>query len=304
MTVAPSSLLTALTVQDTGAHTRDRLFLGPGMPATSSSDRSFGGQVMAQALIAASHTIDDDRLVHSMHGYFLRPGRASDPITLEVAELYTGRSFATRRTQAFQDGVPIMSLIASFQTEDEGIEHQAPFDMSSVPDPESLRNLRQKYAHLENERRASKVLQRPIEFRYVNDEDILLEPAPKRAEYYVWMRTYDKLPDDPAVHRAALCFGSDYLLLEPVLREHGIAWVEPGLKAASLDHSMWFHRDFRCDEWLLYVLSSDTSQGGRGLSHGRFYRQDGTHVATVAQETMVRAPGRTPVAHDTDSAEA
>jgi acyl-CoA thioesterase-2 len=250
--------------------------------------RVFGGQVLAQALTAAQRTVVPERPVHSMHGYFLRAGDSSEPITFAVERLRDGRSFSARRVHALQFGRPILSMIASFQSAAEGLDHQAP--MPAVPAPESLPTLREHYAGLDTPDARYWTRQRPMDLRHV-EPPIYLEPDPERRTHQaVWMRTVGTLPDDPALHAAVLAYASDYSLLEPVLRGHGRAWSEPGLKAASLDHAMWWHRPGRADEWLLYVQDSPSAQGARGLGIGRVYSRDGALVASVAQEGMLRVP--------------
>jgi len=285
--VDTTDLTAMLGVIDSEARTHDDIFTGPAV--ATPHGRAFGGQVLGQALTAAGATVPDDRELHSMHGYFLRPGDAGQRMTFEVARLYDGRSFSTRRTQVYQRGDVIMSMIASFQEPSSGLEHQDPFDMSFIPDPESLATVWEKYGHLADGGRASWVLNRPFDLRYI-DSDILLRVDEAAHSQRVWLRARDTLDGPQLLHSAALALASDYLLIEPVLRTHGIPWATPGFKAASLDHAMWFHRPFRADDWLLYVLESPTSQAGRGLSTGRFYDQNGTLVASVAQEAMVRAP--------------
>lgn len=278
-----------LTVLDVGARTGYDIFTGPTLPTPHG--RAFGGQVVGQAVAAAGETVDSDRLIHSMHGYFLRPGDSEKKMTFEVARLYDGRSFSTRRTQVWQDGDVLMSMIASFQEVSDGLEHQAPFDMSVFPDPTDLPSVWERYGHLaEHSKQASWLLNRPFDFRHV-ESDIVLDVGERRSDQHVWLRTRDQLPDTHILHAAALAFGSDYMLIEPLLRNHGIPWATPGMKSASLDHSMWFHRPFRADEWLLYVLDSPTAQAGRGLTHGRFYNRAGELVVSVSQESMLRMPG-------------
>ena len=284
---ASQGLLDMLTVIDSGARTREDILIGPPLPTPHG--RSFGGQVLGQAIAAAGSTAPRDREIHSMHGYFLRPGDADASMTFEVDRLHDGRSFSTRRVQAYQHGEARMSMIASFQTDDPGLEHQERLDLSGIPDPESLPTVWDKYGHLSGNGRASWVLDRPFDFRYV-ESDIILQVAERTSRQRVWMRSREAFDAAPLLNAAALAFGSDYLLLEPVARRHGLPWATPGMRAASLDHAMWFHRPFRVDEWLLYELDSPTSQGGRGLARGRFYDRDGVHVATVAQESMMRLP--------------
>lgn len=284
---AESELLAMLSVVDSEARTREHILTGPPLPTPHG--RSFGGQVIGQAITAAGTTVAEERELHSMHGYFLRPGSSSQRMTFEVARLHDGRSFSTRRAQAYQEGVVLMSMIASFQAPEEALEHQERLDMSRIPHPDELPTVWQKYAHLADNHRASWVLNRPFDFRYL-ESDIVLRVEQQTSRQGLWLRARDTLPDTQLIHSAALAFASDYVLMEPVLRRHGIPWATPGLNTASLDHAMWFHRPFRADDWLLYELDSPTAQGGRGLAHGRFYNTSGDLVASVAQESMIRVP--------------
>jgi acyl-CoA thioesterase-2 len=227
-------------------------------------------------------------MVHSMHCYFLRPGRANDGLTFEVARLNDARSFSVRRVQVYQDTDVIMSMFASFQEVQEGLEHQERFDVSAIPPPEGLQSQSERYGDLAQDGRASWVFSRPFDLRYTTS-DILLSVDDQSPQQMVWVRATSELDSRPILHRAALAFGSDYTLVETVLRAHGIPWATPGIRAASLDHAMWFHRPFRADEWLLYVHDSPTSQGGRGLIHGKFFNRAGELVASVSQEATVRA---------------
>ena len=276
-----------LAVTDLGARTHYDVFTGPALPTPHG--RSFGGQVVGQAIAAAGQTLPEGRNIHSMHGYFLRPGKSDKKMTFEVARLHDGRSYSARRTQAYQDGEVLMSMIASFQDETDGIEHQETFDLSSFAPPESLPSVWDLYGHLAEQRQASWILNRPFDFRYVEGDIVLHVPEPA-ATQHVWIRSRSEMPDESLFNAAALAFASDYLLIEPVMRAHGIPWATPGMKGASLDHSMWFHRPFRVDEWLLYEITTPTSQAGRGLAHGRFFNRDGEHVASVSQESSVRLP--------------
>lgn len=286
--IASPDLLTMLSVLDSGARTREDILTGPAFPTPHG--RSFGGQVLGQAIAAAGTTAPEDRAIHSMHGYFLRPGDSEERMTFEVDRLHDGRSFSTRRVQAYQGGQVLMSMISSFQEEDSGLEHQEPIDLDAVPDPDSLPSVWEKYGHLASAgSRASWVLNRPFDFRYV-ESDIILDVAEQCNRQRVWLRSRDTFEVPGLLHAAALAFASDYLLLEPVMRQHGVPWATPGMRGASLDHAMWFHRPFRVDDWLLYELESPTAQGGRGLTHGRFYDREGALVASVSQESMVRLP--------------
>jgi acyl-CoA thioesterase II len=282
-----SGLMAALDLTDTGARTSEDIFTGPSqwMPG----GRIYGGQVLAQSLVAANRTVDEDRFVHSMHAYFLRPGSVDLPITFSVDRIHDGRSFSTRRTQAYQDGLPILSMIASFQDVDEGLEHEvAP--PTNLPDPESLPTTAEILDGVDHPVARFWATERAFDIRHI-DQPIYLRPdSDRKPESAVWMKAVGTLPDDPRLHRAALAYASDHTILEPVMRGHRIAWVAPGLKVASLDHAMWWHRDGRADEWLLYVQESPNAIGGRGLSLGRIYDRAGHLLASVAQEGMIRIP--------------
>lgn len=285
MSVMPD-LIEMLSLHDSEARTHYDIFTGPALPTPHG--RSFGGQVLGQALAAAGETAALDRTIHSMHGYFLRPGDAEQRMTFEVARLHDGGSFSTRRVQAYQNGEILMSLIASFQTDEPGLEHQSDYDMSSIPAPDTLPTVWEKYGHLADTR-ASWMLNRPFDLRHV-DSDITVRVTEPGNTMRVWLRSRDNIEAGQMIHSAALAFASDYLLAEPILRQHSIPWATPGLRVASLDHAMWFHRPFQVDEWLLYVLETPSSQGARGLTHGKFYNQAGQLVASVSQECMIRPP--------------
>ncbi|MBH0053856.1 MULTISPECIES: acyl-CoA thioesterase II [unclassified Salinibacterium] len=282
-----AGLLTALDLTDTGARTSEDIFTGPSqwMP----QGRVFGGQVLAQALVAAQRTLAEDRVVHSMHGYFLRPGDVNLPITFSVDRIHDGRSFSTRRTQAYQDGVPILSAIASFQDDDEGLDHQ--IDMpADLPDPESLPTTAESLASVDHPVARYWSSQRPFDMRYVTSPIFMSVDGGNVPHQAVWLKSVGPMPDDMNLHRAALAYASDYSILESIMRRHDLAWVTPGIKVASLDHAMWWHREARVDEWLLYVQESPNAIGGRGLSLGRIYDRAGRLIASVAQEGMVRPP--------------
>jgi acyl-CoA thioesterase-2 len=281
-----ASLLAVLDLASSDARTTEDIFTG--VSQSMPLGRVYGGQVLAQAIVAASRTTPPERAVHSMHGYFLRPGDSTKGITFAVDRIHDGRSFSTRRTQAFQEGLPIFSMIASFQDEDPGIEHQAPIP-DDVPDPEDLPDLED---HLTGLHPMSKRLftDRPIDVRHVDGPIYARVDGAHVPRQAVWMRTRRELPDDAGIHRAALAYFSDLTIQESVLRAHGVAWATPALKLASLDHAMWWHRPGRADDWLLYVQESPNARGGRGLSTGRIYSRDGVLLASVAQEIMVRVP--------------
>lgn len=282
-----SGLLAALDLTDTGARTSEDIFTGPSqwMPL----GRVFGGQVLAQSLIAAQRTIGAERVVHSMHGYFLRPGQVELPITFSVDRIHDGRSFSTRRTQAYQDGLPILSAIMSFQDDDDGLEHQV--DMpTDLPEPESLPSVAESLVDVDHPVAKFWATERPFDMRHVPSPIYLTVEGEHVAHQAVWFKAIGTLPDDPNLHRAALAYASDYSILEPILRRHGVPWATPGLKAASLDHAMWWHRFGRVDEWVLYLQESPTAIGGRGLALGRIYSRDGRLLASVAQEGTIRVP--------------
>ena len=282
------SLLEVLDLSDAaGAQTDEEIFVG--VSQEQPAQRVFGGQVLAQAVIAAIRTVDIDRPVHSMHGYFLRPGDANAPITFGVQRLRDGRSFSARRTHAYQNGVPILSMIASFQVPDAGIEHQDPMPLE-VPDPESLPTAADLLGRFNHPVAQAWAFERPFDIRHLDGSIYLTVDGDRVAAQGVWIKTVGPMPDDPNLHRAALAYASDYTLLEPSLRRHGISWVSPGLSIASLDHAMWWHRPVRVDEWLLYVAESPSASGARGLNLGKIFDRSGQLVASVAQEGMIRIP--------------
>ncbi|WP_121059329.1 acyl-CoA thioesterase [Microbacterium telephonicum] len=280
-------MLRVLDLTGGAARTTEDIFTGDSHPMPGG--RVFGGQVLAQAVIAAERTTDDDRVPHSMHGYFLRPGDASRGLTFSVDRIHDGRSFSTRRTQAYQDGVPIFSMIASFERETPGLDHQATMP-ADVPDPDELAAAADAQAiHPLSQRLLA---DSPIEVLHAEGALYRAAAEPAVARQNVWVRTRRRIGDDPALHRAVLAYLSDLTIQESVLRAHGVAWADAGLKVASLDHAMWWHRPARADEWLLYSQESPSASGGRGLSTGRIFTRDGELVATVAQEIMVRTGAR------------
>lgn len=248
----------------------------------------FGGQVLGQALMAASRTVEADRAVHSMHAYFLLPGEHA-PIDYSVDRVRDGRSFTTRHVLARQQGRIIFEMAASFQTADRGMEHQLP--MPDTPGPEGLPSeLEQRLAmgeRLPVRWRVKGTQPHGIEYRRVEPDD-LLAPLPRAGGSAIWMRAVAPLPDDPVIHRALLAFASDHGLLRAAMVPHGLSFMAGRVRAASLDHAMWFHRDFRFDDWLLYVIDSPSASGARGLCRGSVFTRDGTLVASSAQEGMLR----------------
>jgi acyl-CoA thioesterase-2 len=249
----------------------------------------FGGQVLGQALSAAVQTVPADRHVHSFHAYFLRTGDVLAPIVYNVDRARDGGSFTTRRVVAIQHGEPIFNLSASFQKEEPGFDHQTP--MPEVPPPESVEGDGERFARFANvalKASLARVKDRPFELRTIDPEDDPIHPTPMAPKRHLWVRAVDKLPDSQALHSYLLAYVSDYSLVASALLPHGVTWYTPGMKVASLDHAMWFHRPFRIDEWLLYAIESPSASGARGLARGSFYTQDGKLVATCVQEGLTR----------------
>ncbi|GAA2526823.1 acyl-CoA thioesterase II [Microbacterium mitrae] len=286
-----AAMVEALDITDMSARTTEDIFTGKTLPMPHG--RIYGGQVLAQAIVAASRTLPETRHVHSMHGYFLRPGDATTTVTLSVDRIHDGRSFSTRRVQAFQEGVPIFSMISSFQDDDKGVEHQDAMP-AGIPDPEDLPNSVDVLAEQMGPGWSDFFMATPLEQRYVTSPIQVAVTGERTATNAVWVKTRKRLPDDPWLHRAGLAFLSDTSIQDSVLRAHGVPWITKGLKIASLDHAMWWHRDARVDEWLLYVQNSPNAINSRGLAQGRIYSRDGALVASVAQEIMIRVPADTP----------
>ncbi|HEX6940964.1 MAG TPA: acyl-CoA thioesterase II [Longimicrobiales bacterium] len=251
--------------------------------------RIFGGQVLAQALIAARRTIEEDRTAHSLHGYFILPGDLQIPVVYFVDRLRDGRSFTTRRVTAIQHGRAIFNMSASFQVSESGPEHQ--IEMPDVPPPESiapeLALIREMADRIPESLRNVLTQDRPIDFRPVDPVDPF-RPEPRPPVRYMWLRTIGSMPDDLLMHQAVLAYASDYGLLGTALLPHGLSFRMPNLQVATLDHAIWFHRPFRIDEWLLYAMDAPTAGGARGFTRGSFFTRDGTLVASVAQEGLTR----------------
>ena len=249
----------------------------------------FGGQVLGQALSAATQTVPPERVVHSLHGYFLRPGDVKRPIVYDVDRIRDGRSFTTRRVVAIQKGRAIFNLAASFQVVEPGIDHQD--EMPDAPAPESLLSERELVAKFSDKipaaMRQKAMSERPIELRPVDPLDPT-NPEIRPPRRMVWYRAVAALPDDPSLHRYLLAYASDFRFLGTAMKPHGLSWLQPGVQIASLDHAMWFHRPFRMDDWLLHVMESPSAGGARGLARGRFFSRDGTLVATTSQEGLIR----------------
>ncbi len=251
--------------------------------------RVYGGQVIGQALVAASRTVPEDRQAHSLHGYFLRPGDTTIPILYKVDRIRDGRSFTTRRVVAIQHGRAIFNMSISFQVPEAGFDHQLP--RPEAPGPDRLSD--------ENELRAEWVSKmpreyadwangsHPIEIRPVDPMNIFA-PEKRAPQQMCWMRARNRLPDDQRLHQCVLAYLSDWSLLDTALLPHAVSYTDGNLQMASLDHAMWFHRPFRADEWLLYVQDSPSASGARGLNRGLIYDSEGILVASAAQEGLMR----------------
>ena len=258
--------------------------------------RVFGGQVAAQALVAAGRTVPADRTAHSLHSYFLRMGDPGAPIVYSVDRIRDGRSFTTRRVVAVQHGQPIFHLSASFQTYEEGLEHQADDAARSRPGDAAHGGTRccPRYADVFTDPGVMDRLleaRAAVDLRYVGRPAVRQRRHPAEPRSQVWFRTNGKLADDPLLHVCMATYVSDMTLLDSVLLAHGRGgWAVGDVVGASLDHAMWFHRPFRADEWLLYDQESPSASGGRGLGQARIYTQDGRLAITVIQEGVVRVP--------------
>jgi acyl-CoA thioesterase II len=255
--------------------------------------RVFGGQVFAQALVAARRTVEEGREAHSVHGYFLREGDLTTPIVYFVDRPRDGRSFTSRRVTAIQHGEAIFHLSASFHVVEPGIDHQLP--MPDVPAPESLSSeldLIREHAHLIPEPiRAIWTQDRPIDLRLITPRNPFVPGeaiGPVAARRAAWFRVVDRIPDPTIVHQAVLAYASDYGFLPTALLPHGLTMRDRRVQIASLDHTLWMHRPFRADEWLLYVSDSPSAHGARGFVRGQVFTRDGALIASVAQEGLIR----------------
>lgn len=252
------------------------------------SPQVFGGQVIGQALSAAQNTVEG-RVAHSLHAYFLRRGDVKSPIIYEVDRARDGGSFSNRRVVAIQHGRPILNLAASFQSPEEGLEHQS--DMPEVPGPEGLKDLtevaKDMLAYIPSKMRRFLTDKRPFEFRHVEPVDF---EVPKKAppKKHIWIRAVDVLPDNPVLHQNLLTYVSDYELLGTATLPHGLSFTRGSVIMASLDHALWFHGEVKMDEWLLYAMDSPNSSAARGLARGQFFTRDGRLVASTTQEGLMR----------------
>ncbi len=251
--------------------------------------RIYGGQVLAQALVAAARTVEEDRPLHSMHGYFILAGDLTLPVVYFVDRLRDGRSFTTRRVTAIQKGEAIFTMSASFHRHEEGPEHQAP--MPDVPPPEALEPelevVRARADSLPEGVRGVLTQDRPLDFRPVEPLDPT-GPEDAVEVRHIWVRPVGEVGDDPVRHQALLAYASDYGLLRSALLRHGVTVLSPNVMVASLDHAIWYHLPARVDDWLLYVVDSPSAGGARAFVRGSFYTRDGRLVASVAQEGLFR----------------
>jgi acyl-CoA thioesterase-2 len=248
----------------------------------------FGGQVLGQALMAAGRTVED-RLAHSLHAYFLRPGDATTPIVYSVERVRDGKSFTTRTVKAIQHGEIIFTMMASFSIAEDGLDHQMP--MPTVPAPEELKSeleLRRMVAPFVPEKmRAMMERDRPIELRPIDPiNPFALTPQPPHRAH--WMRSQMALPDDPFLHQCLLAFASDFALMGTAMLPHAVHFMQPSMQCASIDHAMWFHRPVRMDEWLLYSMDAPSASSAKGINRGLIYDRNGVLIASTAQEGLMR----------------
>jgi acyl-CoA thioesterase-2 len=254
--------------------------------------KAYGGDLLAQACTAAVATVDDGKTLHSMHSYFLRPADVGQPLRYEVENVRNGRGYSTRQVRAYQHGKELFRGLASFHLQEEGDEFAPP--VPSYPSPETLPTAADYLAvtpeagHLDPEVARYWGAERSFDIRHVPTPIYVATEATPASRQAVWLRSFDRLPDDPGIHAAALAYVSDYTILEPTMRALEMSWSDPGLVTASLDNSIWFHRQARVDEWLLYVQEAVTAQHSRGLNFGRFFDREGRLIATIAQEGMLR----------------
>lgn len=249
--------------------------------------RTFGGQLVAQALVAADRTVDGDRPIHAINAHFIRGGDVKAPIEYRVVRHRDGRAFANRQVTAYQDGNVVFSMFAAFQDDAGGLEHSP--GMPDIPAPEELPSFDDHIAGYEDRLRFLADALKPMEMRYANDPTWVLKGSGERLDHNrVWIRTDGALPDDRWLHSAALAYASDTTVLDSILTTHGLSWGLDRIVAATVNHSIWFHRPFRFDEWALYATESPVASGSRGLATGRFFARDGQLIATVVQEGVIR----------------
>jgi len=249
----------------------------------------FGGQVMGQALSAAQETVESQRHVHSLHSYFLRPGDAKKPVVYEVEKIRDGRSFSTRRVQAIQNGKAIYYMTASFQIEEQGLDHQDLMPEVAAPEdtPSYSDFIHANKAHIHQSVRDIFLREKPIEIRPIQQYN-WINPEKMPAKCQMWIKANGELPDDQRIHTYMLAYTSDFHFLPTALMPHGRSHWQPKIQIATIDHAMWFHRPFRFDDWLLYATESPSASGGRGLVRGKIFNRQGQLVASTIQEGLIR----------------
>ncbi|MCH9673787.1 MAG: thioesterase family protein [Gammaproteobacteria bacterium] len=256
-----------------------------GLAAPDKGQRLFGGQLLAQSVCAAEATTTDDRTVHSLHGYFLRPGDVDLPVEYSVESVRDGRSFSSRSVIALQRNKELFRLQASFQVPAETLDYAAT-QMPDVPPPEAIGMTYERFWLEQSDLAHWPGRKRPMEIRYINPPGA--RGIPIVEDQLMWMRIRDRLPETPGLHQAGLVYLSDASVADHLMLPHGRRWQDPDFEGASLDHSMWFHRPARADEWLLFAQSVESTGAGRGLASGRFFDQSGSLIATCTQEGLMR----------------
>lgn len=264
----------------------DDLFLG--QHPEQKTARTFGGQLLAQGVIAASRTLTRGKPpVHALHAHFIRGGDVSKPMEYHVARFRDGKAFANRQVTAMQDGGEVFTMLVAFQDNTAGLEHAV--EIPQVPYPEELPTLGEHFKGYEDRIATFVNAMHPIDIRFANDPTWKVRDAgAKLKDNRVWMKTDGPMPDDPILHVAAMCYASDTTVLDSIITTHGLSWGIDRLFAATVNHSMWFHRDFRFDDWMLYATRSPVASGSRGMGSGRFWMRDGTLATSVVQEALIK----------------
>ena len=281
--------LQAIELKQTEAEVFDQAYTA--VPQYVPWPKAYGGDMVAQGALAMMRSAAGDRQLHSMHSYFLRPVDVGIEVRYEVELLRDGRGYSTRQVRGFQNGKPVYAALGSFHVPEEGPSYnpEMPQEHTGI-NPESLASAAEVLADNDADDARYWSAGRSFDMRHVPGPLYLAHDGHSQPQQAVWIKAFSALPDDPAIQRAALAYVCDYTILEPLLRVHGLAWSTPGLATASLDHSMWFHRDGRVDDWVLYAQDAVSSQDNRGLATGRFFTRTGKLLATVAQEGMIRSP--------------
>ncbi|MFC9788942.1 acyl-CoA thioesterase II [Rhodococcus sp. NPDC127528] len=263
------------------------VFVGQHPAQAQLGSRTFGGQLVSQAMVAAGRTVDGDRPVHAINAHFIRGGDVKAPIEYRVQRHRDGRAFANRQVTAYQDGHELMVVLAAFQDWGRGLEHAV--EVPEVPFPESLPPLGDHFVGYEDRLQMFVNALKPIDMRYANDPTWILKGTGETLNHNrVWMRADGRLPDDPLLHVATMGYASDTTVLDSIITTHGLSWGLDRIVAATVNHSMWFHRPFRFDDWTLYATESPVAAGSRGLATGRFFSLEGELLATVVQEGLIR----------------